>query len=268
MRNVIYQYWDGELTPGVKAGIAAMKKYAESIGAEYIFDDNPRWQTKLGKYSPHYGAFLPLFDDRFDDYDYILFVDTDVIPTDNCKENIFEQFYDAPEIEVGICEEWMQPQIRTEVTVGGINSANDNRWAHAIKSVWGVDVPRTDDGLVRVYNSGVVVYSKAGRLRAQDRFVPFRQYVMLIESMQLPPFYTCDQPYLSAMLDVGNFEAVIMDYKWNSVVCYKPGTKDPRPVNDYRDNANFVHVMLNGKHHFDEQKLWRVANKPVEEWDL
>ena len=266
MRNVIYQYWDGELTPGVKAGVVAMEKYAGAIGAEYIFEFNPRWQTDLGKYSPHYGAFKPLFDDRFDDYDYILFVDTDVIPTDNCKENIFEQFYDVPDVEVGICEEWMQPEIRRRVSVGGINSANDNIWANSVNAVWSVQVPRTDNNLVRIFNSGVVVYSKAGRLKAQQSFVPFNQYKVLVETLRLPAFYTCDQPYLHAMLGVCKFNYVIMDYKWNSVVCYEPQTADPRPVNDYRDNANFVHVMLNGKHHFDHDKLWRVANNPVEEW--
>ena len=32
MRNLIYQYWDGNSFPGVAAGTQAMKKYAEDLG--------------------------------------------------------------------------------------------------------------------------------------------------------------------------------------------------------------------------------------------
>lgn len=270
MRSVIYQYWDGSVTPGVKAGVAAMKQYADRIGVDYVFEDNPRWQTNLGKYSPHYGAFKPLFDSVYDDYDYILFVDTDVFPTKMLQENIFQQFYDQPDIELGICEEWKQPEIRTKVNVGGINSHNDGLWAGLILNYYGTAVPRTASGHVRVFNSGVVVYSKQGRLKAQQSFVPFAKYVSIVNSNGLPAFYTCDQPYLAAMMEVCKFNYTIMDYKWNSSVYYVPGTTgDKRPVDDLRrSDTAFVHVQLNGKHHMSAETLDRVVNLPVEEWNL
>ena len=269
MRNVIYQYWDGPITAGVKAGVAAMKQYAERIGAEYVFEDNPKWQTSLGKYSPHYGAFKPLFDKQYDDYDNILFADVDVFPVEHLAENVFDQFHNNPDIEVGICEEWKQPEIRTKVSIAGINSHNDLLWANVVNKKFSINVPKTAYGLLRVFNSGVVLYSKAGRLKAQQRFMPFREYVSLIENSGLPSFYTCDQPYLHAMLDACSFKWTVMDYKWNSSVFYTPGTSGvKRPVTDLRDHANFVHVQLNGKLMMDADKLWRVANLPVEEWNL
>ena len=49
---------------------------------------------------------------------------------------------------------------------------------------------------------------------------------------------------------------------------YQPGTKDPRPVVDLRDSANFVHVQLAGANNFDKVKMNRVVNKPVNEWAI
>jgi len=51
----------------------------------------------------------------FDDYDNILFCDTDVVPVDICNENIFDEFTG----DLGICEEWMQPSLRTKHNMGG-----------------------------------------------------------------------------------------------------------------------------------------------------
>ena len=69
MKNLIYQYWDGKILAGVKAGSENMKKYANRIGVDYLFEDNPKFVTNLGKYSPHYGAFKPIYDETFHIYD-------------------------------------------------------------------------------------------------------------------------------------------------------------------------------------------------------
>jgi hypothetical protein len=269
MKTAVYQYWDGPQCSGNDAGSFAMKQYANKIGADYFYDDNPGFVTDLGKYSPHYGAFKPLFDNRFDDYDYILFVDTDVWPVEHTTENIFDQFV-GTDVEVGICEEADQPLVRLTVDVGGINGANDKRWLQMIESTFQVKLPVTEQGLPRVYNSGVVVYSKAGRLKAQQKFVQFGKYVSMVQAIGLPPFYTCDQPYLHAMLEVCKFNWITMDSKWNSSVHYVPKTGgNPRPVVDLRTpETNFVHVQLNGKHHFSASKLWDITNLPVDQWKL
>ena len=269
MKTAIYQYWDGPVCSGNDAGSFAMKIYAKKIGADYFYEDNPGFVTDLGKYSPHYGAFKPLFDTRFDDYDYILFADTDVWPVEHITENIFDQFV-GTDTEIGICEEVEQPIFRQKFNVGGINSASDKRWMQMINSTFKVSLPVTKEGLPRVYNSGVVVYSKAGRLKAQQKFVQFDKYVSMVQATSLPPFYTSDQTYIHAMLDVCKFNWITMDNKWNSPVHYVPQTTgNPRPVVDLRTpETNFVHVQLNGKHHMDADKLHRITNLPVEDWNL
>ena len=68
------------------------------------------------------------------------------------------------------------------------------------------------------------------------------------------------------------FKWKIMNYKWNSSVHFKPGTKNlfgmGRPVIDLRNNHNFVHIQLNGKNGFSKDKINRIVNLPVEDWVL
>ena len=42
-KNCVYQYWDGPVRESCRAGVDAMREYANRIGAEYIFDDNPHF---------------------------------------------------------------------------------------------------------------------------------------------------------------------------------------------------------------------------------
>ncbi|MGV7234719.1 MAG: hypothetical protein ACQ9ET_00530 [Nitrosomonadaceae bacterium] len=267
MKNLIYQYWDGNILPGVRAGVANMKAYAKRIGAEYLFEENPRFVTNLGAYSPHYGAFKPVFTDSFHEYDNVLFADTDVFAVDGLAENIFEQ-YNA---EIGICTEPLQPKFRASRSKGITTGKMDKDWAALIKSKWGAEVPRTEEGLPKVYNSGVVLYSNAGLKKARERFVPFAEYVRLIKSHGFSNFYTCDQPYIHAMLEVCDFDWVEMDNEWNRFITYipVPGAKkgDRKPSYDPRtENTKFVHIQMSGADHYDADTHWRITNLPVNEW--
>jgi hypothetical protein len=264
MANLIYQYWDGELTVGCKAGVENMKQYAKRIGAEYLFEHNPRFVTNLGSYSPHYGAFKPIYDEKFHEYDNVLFADTDIFAIDKLEENIFENF----NADVGICTEPAQPKLR--VTTGGqITSVRDEKWASIVESRWNIKVPRTPEGLVTVYNSGVVMYSNKGLLKAKEKFVPFKEYVDMIKAGGLIAFYTCDQPYLHAMLEVADLDWIEMDNGWNSYIHYAREGNQERRVNDTRTKkTKFVHIQLAGADHWDANKLNRVANLPQDKWNI
>ena len=264
MKNLIYQYWDGDLLPGCRTGIENMEAYAGRIGSEYLFEHNPRFVTNLGSYSPHYGAFKPIYDESFHKYDNVLFADTDVFAVEGLAENIFEGF----DADIGICTEPDQPKLRIN-TAGKITSQCDEKWASIVEAKWGARVPRTAEGLVKVYNSGVVLYSNAGLLKAKERFLPFDEYVGAINGTGLPAFYTCDQPYLHAMLDVANMNWIEMDNGWNSFIHYARQGKEPRFVNDTRiKNTKFVHVQLAGADHLDAETHWRIVNLSQSEWNI
>ena len=266
MKNLIYQCWDGDERSGNLAGIEAMEKYADKIGAEYVYEHNPKWRTDLGSYTANYGKFKPVY--AYEDYDNVMYADCDLVPRDDCGENIFESIKDY---EIGICEEVNAPLARKRHTIGGgINNANDEKWVGLVEKKWPVTMPRTTSGLPRVYNSGMILWSKDGMKKAREKFYPFEKYVKFTKAFNLPSFYTCDQPYIHAMLEVCEFNWKTMPYKWNSSVHYDPGVKSqPRPVIDLRkENCNFVHIQLNGADNFDKEKINRIVNLPVDEWNL
>jgi hypothetical protein len=265
MKTLIYQFWTGQLTSGNEAGVILMDEYAQRIGSEYQFELNPVWPKDarikpegLGRYTPHYGAFKFIFEPVYDDYDFILFCDTDVVPVDHTHENIFEEFAET-NAEIGICEEWMQPELREKHNMGGINNRNDNIYYGLCERKYGTKMLRDSQGRPRVFNSGCVVYSKAGRKKAREVFESFKEYVDYVGN-HLPSFYQGDQNYLNAMLP--KFDWTIMDYKWNSQIFFTPGTTgDNRPISDYREQPNFVHVQLRGADHYDMKTLRKVVNE-------
>lgn len=268
MKALIYQYWDGNEKQGNLTGVELMKDYAEAIGVDHVYEHDTKYKTGLGQYSSSYGMFKPILEEN--DYDYIMYADCDVVPRENCKDNIFEEFKTA-NAEIGICEEINAPAARKKYSIGGgINNANDEKWVDLMERKFKVQLPRTKDGLPKVYNSGMVLWSKAGMEKAREKLYSFEKYVNLCTVFKLPSFYTCDQPYLHAMLEVCNFKWTTMPYKWNSSVHYDPGNKQPpRPVIDMRGNdCKFVHIQLNGADNFDADKIKRIVNNPVKDWNL
>ena len=266
MKTIIYQYWDGIEKPGNKAGVELMKQYADKIGADHVYEKDANFITNIGSYSSSYGLFKAIYE--YSDYDYVMYADCDLVPRDDCTENIFENLGDH---DIGICEEPNAPLARKKYTIGGgINNKNDEAWVSLIEKKWNVTLPRTKDGLPKVYNSGMVLWSKAGMEKAREKLYDFGKYVNLINAFKLPPFYTCDQHYIHAMLEVCNFNWIQMPYKWNSSVHYDPGVKiQPRPVIDLRKkDYNFVHIQINGADNFSKEKIHTIVNKPVKEWQL
>ena len=269
MKTAIYQYYDGPIKESVRASVKNIKAYAKTIGADYLFEDNPRFIEKdmkmnLGSYTPHYGAFKVIFNPNWDKYDKILFLDADIFAVDGLKENIFEDF----NAEIGICTEPFQPKQRT-ITLGQINSTQDEKFAKFCKKEYGVDLPRTDEGLVRVYNTGVVLYSQEGRLKAQKDFEHFPTFCKKIRQEGLISFYHSDQGYLHAMMFAKKFKVQEMDNGWNSYVHTTRDKFQPkRRMMDWRDkNTKFVHCQFLGSGNLTEEQLLRIVNLPREQWN-
>ena len=123
---------------------------------------------------------------------------------------------------------------------------------------------------MRIFNTGMVLYSKEARLKARREFCDFKSYVDLMRRNPLVAFYSCDQPYLHAMMYGCGFDVQEMDNGWNSYIHY---TKDiyhaDRYMCDWRDeNTKFVHVQFAGADNLDTKTHWRVVNLPQEQWNL
>ena len=87
MKNLIYQYWQGPLKPGVQSSTKLMKAYAEKIGAEYRFDHNIQIASKTCNVPIYYEPANPLVDSSFDEYDNVALIDIDVFPVENLEED-------------------------------------------------------------------------------------------------------------------------------------------------------------------------------------
>ena len=269
MKHLIYQYYDGPILPGTDASVKMMKEYADRIGADHLFEQNPQWLIKqnrnLGRYTPHYGQFKVVYDTYFEQYDSILFLDSDIFPVDGLQENIF----DVSVGHLGICTEGLQPDIRKR-TGGQINHQADERFAKMIKTVYNKELPRREDGLLKVYNSGVVLYTKEGREHCRKNFVSFEKFRQQVASESISDFYASDQGYLHAMLEVASLDWTELHPGWNSYIHYEPETSGPRrPVVDTRTNeTKFVHVQLRAADHYDYDKLWRITNSEESTWGI
>ena len=238
MKNLIYQYWDGSIPVGSYAGQENMKAYAKSIGADYRFDDNQKYfGNRYGKISFAFGCFRPIHDEEFHQYDNVLVLDTDIFAVDGLKENVFETFAaqktdQGITPDIGACKEPFQPKNRI-ISKHAFNHNNDEKWARCVKDKWGVDLPRNNDDLLKVYNGGFMLFSNRGLRIAKTDFCPIGDYIQYIRECGLPVMYARDQNYFHAMIFACKMRFAEMDDGWDSAMHFvgTPDKNGERPVN-------------------------------------
>ena len=265
MKNIIYQYWQGNLKPGVVYSTELMKKYADKIGAEYRFDHNKIIAGKKVNVPIYYEPANPLVDYSFDEYDNVALIDIDVYPKDNLEENLFDQINDK---DAAICSEPNQPHYRQIFNVAGITNQNDNRWTQLLKNQWNVDYSYDDQGRPMVYNTGVVVISKEGLKKIKSTWPTFQEYVNVVGSKGFPRFYVYFQDYFSAFIHMNGFMFESMHNGWNSYM-HKVGSHPNAKIGDTRtEETKLVHVMFRTADDWPKEALYQVTNLPVKDWKL
>tara|TARA_B110000495_G_C23028561_1_gene611801 strand:+ start:1015 stop:1839 length:825 start_codon:yes stop_codon:yes gene_type:complete len=265
MKNLIYQYWQGPLKPGVQSSTKLMKAYAEKIGAEYRFDHNIQIASKTCNVPIYYEPANPLVDSSFDKYDNVALIDIDVFPVENLEEDLFEAHNGK---DIGICTEPLQPHFRSIYNVANITSANDKRWCELLEKRWGIKYSYDKNNLPKVFNTGVMVFSKEGLRKAKAQWPSFQEYIDFVQVNQLPRFYFLYQDYASAFMHYGDIEFEEMNNGWNSYM-HKLGSKPNAKVNDTRtEETKFVHIMFRTADDWPEDALWGITNKPIKEWKL
>jgi len=271
MKNVIYQYWDGNVRPSAQYGSDCMRAYAERIGADYVFERNANFGKKfgLGRVAPYYGCFKPVFDDKYLEYDNVLFCDTDIFPVEGLTENIFESFNG----ELAMAQEPLQPMYRYDPKLKKqCNEMTETRWMTLVRDKYGCKLPYDDKGRLLVYNSGVVLYSNSGLRKCREQFKPFQEYVNMVDrdSMCGGKVYGTDQGYLHAMAFSMDIDFVELDVEWNRCVTWDPydkGTSFARRAVDPKTlRTKFVHIQMRGADNQSNEWHWLVANKPKSEW--
>jgi lipopolysaccharide biosynthesis glycosyltransferase len=278
MKNLVYQFWDtyqsaGKVFPCVEASVKSIKKYAERIGAEYKFELNPpHLHTALKRVNipAYYGSLNPVFREEFHEYDNILFADADVFAVDDIEESIFDSFTG----ELGISEEIFEPKRQIVERKRMLNKNLYDRWAKINEDRFNMKFPRTKDGLLRAFNSGVLVYSNSGLKKAKESFISMEDYCNNISEKGLHTFFAGDQHYINTAMWKSDIDVQIMDYKWNTEVVYFD--KGPQEVlYDRNKDTRFVHIQLrkfpgiqHGRWNFTEETLWKITNRPTNKWGL
>jgi len=268
LRNLIYQVWAGKMRPACKYSEKLFREYAERIGADYRLDLDPNIASQYisGDNSKYFEWLNPIVDDSFLEYDNVCVLDLDIFPVDKLTSNIF----DEPVTNFGICTEPFQGKYRASTRIpGGISKESDERWASEIKKQYGSTMPRDDNGHLKVYNAGMVVFTKDGMKLAREKFIPYKEYFNTINKTGLSRFYTVDQNYFHAMM-VTHSDYTEMDNGWNHYIHFVRGPLALQdPINDSRNSSTkFVHIQLSGADYFNDEKVHHIVNSARSRWGV
>jgi len=222
--NLIYQYFipyrgnDAKYNKGTiglpdwaRIGMNSAKQYAKNIGVEYMFTDQIHLNASLNVFE----SFRIFFDTAFDKYDNIFVLDVDTIV--NTKENIFNN--DIKDIalvhELGVSNRPPMPGVSFGPAFFNryFNDPNKGVISYAKKHLdpnfkWKKSKMYPNEPFV-LYNGGVQVWSKRGRIKARETFKRnghdhFRGVTGKTET-----------PYLNMMLFHHKFDITELSTDWN-----------------------------------------------------
>ena len=269
MRNLIYQVYGGKMGGPEKHSSRLLTEYAVRIGAEYRLDIDKPVASKTCDVEYYFEWLNFMLDDTFLEYDNLLIIDMDIYPVDNLTKDIFKDFIETGK-EFGVCTEPFQGKMRKSVTVGGgINAENDEKWNKVVAKRYGKQMPRDANGDLIAYNAGMVLVSKAGVLKARNKFEKFQTYISAMRNAGLPRFYTVDQNYFHCQMVIHGDYAEL-DNGWNGYIHYVRGPLgEITPIHDGRtDKPKFVHIQLSGGSNYNNDKIDRITNLQIDGWLL
>ena len=195
------------------ASSQSFQQYAELIDADYYYSDEQVF-TK-GDEDPTallFECLRVIYDPMFDQYDKVLFADTDIIV--NTEENIFD-----------VCEDgdvWgvLESDIITH-NGGGYNSWDykGSTYRNFVAKFQMHDVPIVPSlppsrpSKLTILNTGIVVWSREARLRAREVFMDWKEWFNAEPKFHMSVMN--DQPFISGQLMKHDFDLVTLDQTWN-----------------------------------------------------
>lgn len=249
MKCLIYQFWNGIMPTYAAMSATNMERYAKKIGADYKLSLNEhffKWhKNPLARNLEHYfNALRPVYDDGFEKYDFVLFVDMDVFvrsdEVDIFKEQSTEDFH------IAMAEEPEQIKER-QLKSGLIKGSNDQKYDNVIAKCFKSDPPRDPSGKLRIFNSGVVLYRKPNQLR--NLLLNPDWYILTINLAGLPRFYSLDQNFLGAVIGQSDIKFRELNQHWNQRV------RDNQNNDHLIKEAKFLHLQVSGKNTFGRDEL-------------
>lgn len=207
--NLIYQCRLGIHPDWSKHSVKSMSAYANKIGVQHKFSRSSSLKGLDENIMIHrYFNILDLiYDKQFDVYDDILYADTDVL-ADPDAGNIFD-IPKAKHIDVvGVPEK--------AVGNGGPGFVQ-KQWIKLYREKYKrFNIPIIHKK-VRQVNTGVILFTRKGRLKARERF---EDWLPWASDPIARTVLDNDQPYLNAMFDKYQFNVMDIDDSWNMPVSW------------------------------------------------
>lgn len=206
------------------------RKYASLHDADYYF-----YTDRFVNATSNFFEALRVYKDPiFDQYDKVLYSDVDVMPK-NMTNSIFE-------VSIGDVAGWAEwPHPALDVPVNWCETpALKQRFAD-----FGAVIPKskTSPSMIRIVNSGVVLWSKEARLKARKQFDDHEKWFKHKNPLLDPSIpasvaghssHCLDQPYLNAMWTKFKFDVTELPIEWNRF-----------PTKDENFPCNFAHYLQN-----------------------
>lgn len=226
--NLIYQCRLANLPEWAIHSAKNIGQYAKKVGAEHEFSRKSTLKGLDESIVMHryFNILEVIYNKRFDQYDNILYLDTDVIADPNA-ENIFDINIKKHIDVVGV---WEKPLGNG---APGFNQKDQKRLFHEKYSRFNIPIIRKN---IHQINTGVIIFTKKGRMKARERFddwIPWASDPIRKSTLDN------DQPFLNAMFDKYEFNVMSLDDTWNMPVSWFNNVACPK--------ANFYHFS-GGKH--------------------
>lgn len=193
----------------------SFKLYANKIGAEHHYSTKAVFtEGKRGATVPLFEVLRLIYDPLYDQYDKLLFVDSDIIC--NTEENIFDLCEDGEVFGV------FESDILTAKD-GGYNSWDYNEAAYnKVKAKFERrDIPVVPNrwgrrpSKITCFNTGVMVWTKEARLKARECFDDWYEYMKDGEAHNEDFWINNDQFYISCQLTKYGFDIKALEQTWN-----------------------------------------------------
>lgn len=209
--------WDGSRSSlyeeVAKISRESFETYADRINATHIYSSK-RVATEGHGCSTsllHECARVWL-DPIFDEYDNLLFADTDIVV--NTDENIFDLMESGADV-YGVLESDF-----VTASGGGYNSWDGpgDTYDNFCRKFSLHDcpivpvMPPNRPSKITIMNTGVVLWTKEARLRARELFLPWEEWCY---TGDFHMSIMNDQPYISAQLMKHDFDIETIDQTWN-----------------------------------------------------
>lgn len=243
MSRLIYQVYVGKRSHLYDWCTESVKQYAERIGADYVIQRQPLLRIKPDvfmtnrsneSYEKH-GGFLPIYEkenafSRFDKYDQIAIIDSDIFIRDTAPDIFFEL---DEEYDFGGCVEANMPMhdwYRNKI----INYSRMQYGSLKIDWEW------SNQTGFPFMNMGMMLMNKsfAQYLNGQTpkQFLERQEFKMFIDGMG-PWKWSTDQTLLNYWIRKEKMNIKKLDWKWNGLYTACTRIKE----------CHFVHFFLKDK---------------------